>query len=190
MPDEEASSSTPGAAASNSAPVAAAASGVDAEARENGGVKPTHGRTMNEQKKWFLQKAKNHASKGAGAKQPVYSGFDTPEAPPLALTAQPAQPASTGSTAVPPDAAVVSSNAAAVDVTDGAPPATPSLVGRPRHSRGHAGEFHLQADSRRKSINLRMFLTERKVAEPEVLLERRRLSQRPQSIVPGDQAQA
>lgn len=33
---------------------------IDDEARENGGVAPTHGRTMNQQKAWFLQRAAAH----------------------------------------------------------------------------------------------------------------------------------
>ena len=33
---------------------------VDAAALENGGVAPTHNRTMKEQKAWFLQKAEEH----------------------------------------------------------------------------------------------------------------------------------
>jgi hypothetical protein len=106
------------------AAVAAAApsgDGVDSEARENGGVKPTHGRTMKEQKAWFLQRAKAHVSQSASvvaaeqkrtAPKEDHYPFDRP--PP------PSDSADTSST---PSGAPPAPPPAAIDVTDGSAPA-------------------------------------------------------------------
>ena len=46
-------------------PGAPSTADVDEEARTNGGVTPTHGRTMKEQKAWFVQRAAAHRAAAA-----------------------------------------------------------------------------------------------------------------------------
>lgn len=119
---------------------------VDAEARENGGVTPTHGRTREGQKAWFLQRAAAHRAavlKAQASSKPTTSAEDAlaaakadfaqrgegsasdaqrTDSPTLAPTGNAAEPVPSPPPP-PPSAAVVPPSApkAAVDVSDGAP---------------------------------------------------------------------
>ena len=67
---------------------------IDAEARENGGVTPSHGRTMNQQKAWFLKRAAEHAAKRK-VNEPKVSAVEAARAEQIAsaqLSAPPAAP--------------------------------------------------------------------------------------------------
>ena len=48
-------------------PGAPSTADLDDEVRENGGVRPTHGRTMQEQKEWFRQRAAAHRAAAMAA---------------------------------------------------------------------------------------------------------------------------
>ena len=70
------------AAAADGASVSAAV--VDDAAREHGGVTPTHGRNIQEQKAWFIQRAKAHRAAALEANKKQLSSAEL-----LAAAAQP-----------------------------------------------------------------------------------------------------
>ena len=101
---------------------------VDAAALENGGVAPTHNRTMKEQKAWFLQKAEEHR-KATAAQRRAQLEKEAREREKAAKTAAVEEDApvsaATGTAATvvvtAPAPAPAPAPAAVIDVTDDAP---------------------------------------------------------------------